>query len=120
MKLLADEPRTQKLSDQAVASREAIAVARPFNALVDGWQIQIATLSVLANRSGKGIERLVELSDRARVLGRAIDDEQLAFDAVVKSLPQELATNPRIGNTRRNFAKASAAIQSIRAILAAS
>ena len=95
-------------------------VARPFNEIIDGWQAQIGTLSVLANRSGKGIERLVELSDRAKVLGRAIDDGQLAFDAAVKLLPLGVATSPRIGNTRRNLIKASVAIEGIRTVLAAS
>jgi hypothetical protein len=69
-------------------------VARPFNELIDEWRAKIGTLSVLANRSGNGIERLVELTDRAKVLGRAIDDEQVAFDAAVKRLPLGIATSP--------------------------
>ena len=93
-------------------------VARPVNELVHQWQSQIGILSVLANRSGKGVERLVELSDRARLLGRAIDDEQMAFAARVEQLLPEIARSHRIGNTRRDLTKAADAIRAIQAVLA--
>jgi hypothetical protein len=115
---MADEPRTPKLSDQAQADREAIVVAKPVKDRVHDWQAQIGILSVLANRSGKGVERLVELSDRARVLGRAINDEQLAFAAAIELLAAGVAKSPRIGNARRDLAKAADAIRTIQAILA--
>ncbi|MEO6395981.1 MAG: hypothetical protein ABIO40_08745 [Devosia sp.] len=97
-------------------SNEAMAVARPFNAIVTALKVQIDELRATLERDDDTTTP-TGLSDAAHVLDRFVYGQQLAFADATRMLACSIAENDRISDTRNALNSAAAAIDVIRTTL---